>query len=482
MKLTAHFVDRNVVYIKNKNFIKYCIKNLKTCKYKNENTFLIPYVYRNSHAKFLKGYQLRFTFFSDRKILRLMTESNFKKIKFSALMTMYELSMLAATSFVQSFSFNNYIQQLFNKTQKEHEECENKFKNTPVYTLDLSMIELRDLVIKHDSDKIENVYCLIYVLEEESIRKANSERRLSQSIIKTTFQRKSIVRSSFNEIYSKNMKKEVFQTKTLNINSLKSSENFKLGIKNLNDFLVIEVFKEGNKKNINQNEKYFLRKVWRSVSESRKLRKDFIGQFKIQIKNLKDLDSDWNQLKCRHNDIQHDTRGLLKFQFVCSIDFKNETENEKIESWASNDTTKLLNQYKYLLKQIFEFEILKQNKEYLSKIAIDFLRIFTDFYMIPSNSKILMEIFEMSKLVTLNKLDLKILLDQAKSLEFIGLKKFSQFEKNEFESTVFNIFKCKLTDIDREIFHRLTMLLSEMLNRKVQKVTKKFSKLIIYKI
>lgn len=53
----------------------------------------------------------------------------------------------------------------------------------------------------------------------------------------------------------------------------------------------------------------------------------------------------------------------------------------------------------------------------------------------------LREIFEMSKLVTLNKLDLKILLDQAKSLEFIGLKKFSQFEKNEFESTVFSMLE-----------------------------------------
>lgn len=42
---------------------------------------------------------------------------------------MYKLSILAATNYFQSPSISNYIQQLFSKTEKEHEECVKKNLN-----------------------------------------------------------------------------------------------------------------------------------------------------------------------------------------------------------------------------------------------------------------------------------------------------------------------------------------------------------------
>ena len=46
---------------------------------------------------------------------------------------MYKLSILAATNYFQSPSVTSYIQQLFNKTQKEHEECVKKHSNKVNY-------------------------------------------------------------------------------------------------------------------------------------------------------------------------------------------------------------------------------------------------------------------------------------------------------------------------------------------------------------
>lgn len=125
------------------------------------------------------------------------------------------------------------------------------------------------------------------------------------------------------------------------------------------------------------------------------------------FKYLKDLNFEWNQLKCRHNEISHGIRGFLKFDHVICLEFvkKNfflfffnflifskmqQSNCEKIENIKSDDRTKILNQYKYLVNIVFEFEFLKQKNEYLSKIAVNFLKLFTEFCMIPSDSKILM--------------------------------------------------------------------------------------------
>lgn len=47
----------------------------------------------------------------------------------------------------------------------------------------------------------------------------------------------------------------------------------------------------------------------------------------------------------------------------------------------------------------------------------------------------------MSKFLTLNSLDLKILLDQAKNLKTFESVILSQYEKKEFESSVFDLME-----------------------------------------
>ncbi|CAF0822073.1 unnamed protein product [Brachionus calyciflorus] len=332
---------------------------------------------------------------------------------------------------------SEYVQRLFEKDKDIHDLFTRKILKIDIkYYLCVNIKEARDLFIKDASLKFESFYCLAYVadlnLEKKVKRKKYSGRSFSMKNSEASNFKKSSLRNSLNEIYTKSQLKNVYTTKLDENKDPKWNEEIEMEIPTINKDQEIVIDLYGNSEKNFEDDKYFFKKLLKPISfETRKLSKNFIGQVRIPFKTLKDCELEWFDLKCRHNDINHKKRGQINLNFWSIIKYK---ENSQDKILSNKDRSIITCEYRSLATMVYTYEVFESKHDTLSNTSIQLLSNFCNFYNIPTFTKDLIELIELINLFNCNLISLDILVKNFELLNKRTDNTNKYIDSNEIET------------------------------------------------